>query len=308
MKSITLSQSCKMFFLDKTLAKTTAEQYKYFHSLLAEFLSDDVLLEDITSQQIRRFLKWIRQEKDLSPKTAALAHTAVSSLWKWAEDELEIENIVAGIKRPKFNQKPIDIFTQDQIKAILQACEFLNYERHGKIIKAKQPTALRNLAITLTLLDGGLRATELCDLLISDYDSDIGRLSIRHGKGDKARFVFVGKRCQRAIMRYLISRKNAKPNDPLFATGDFEDGRIDRKNLRKMLVRIGNNAGVKNVHPHRFRHTMAVMFLRNGGRIEQLRLLLGHGDLRTVLHYARLAEVDLENAMASASPADNWKL
>ncbi|MFZ4663576.1 MAG: tyrosine-type recombinase/integrase [Caldilineaceae bacterium] len=308
MKSLTLSQSCKIFFLDKTLAKTTAEQYKYFHGLLAEFLSDDPELESITSQQIRRFLKWVRQDKELSPKTAALAHTAVSSLWKWAEDELEIENIVSGIKRPKFHQKPIDIFTQEQIKAIMQAAEFSNYERYGKEIKAKRPTALRDMAIILTLLDGGLRATELCNLLISDYDDELGRFLIRNGKGDKSRFIYVGKRCQRAIMRYLINRKSSKPNDPLFAAGEFEDSHIDRKNLRKYMQRIGNSAGVKGVHPHRFRHTMAVTFLRNGGRIEQLRLLLGHGDLRTVLHYARLAEVDLENAMASASPADNWKL
>lgn len=308
MKSLTLSQACKMYFLDKTLAKPTAEQYKYFHVLLAEFLETDPPLEDITSQQIRRFLKWVRQEKDLSPKTAALAHTAISSLWKWAEDELEIENAVTGIKRPKFHQKPIDIFTQEQIKAILRSAEFITYERRGKVITAKRPTALRNAAVILTLLDGGLRATELCDLLVSDYDEDIGRLSIRHGKGDKARFIYVGKRCQRAIMRYMLSRKDPKPSDPLFAAGDFEDSRIDRKNLLKMVRRMGNDAGIKGVHPHRFRHTMAVTFLRNGGRIEQLRLLLGHGDLRTVLHYARLAEVDLETAMASASPADNWKL
>lgn len=309
MKSLTVAQASKMYFLDKTLAKTTSEQYKYFHTLLVEFLADDSkALDEITSQQIRRFLKWVRQEKELSPKTAALAHTALSSLWTWASEELEIDNILASITRPRFHTKPIDIFTQDDIKAMVHAAEFTHYERCGQVIQARRPTALRDIAIIVTLVGTGLRASELCDLEIRDYNDDIGRIRIRHGKGDKERFVYPCKRTQRVIMRYLLSRKDAKPTDPLFAAGDFEDSKIDRKNLLKLTKRLGDNANVKGANPHRFRHTFAVQFLRNGGGLEQLRLLLGHGDLRTVLTYAKLAEIDLQKAMTSASPVDNWKI
>ena len=35
---------------------------------------------------------------------------------------------------------------------------------------------------------------------------------------------------------------------------------------------------------------------------------LGHGSLDMVQHYARIAQVDVENAHRRASPADNWHL
>jgi integrase/recombinase XerD len=66
--------------------------------------------------------------------------------------------------------------------------------------------------------------------------------------------------------------------------------------------------GDPNLHPHRFRHTFAIQFLRNGGNIFALQQLLGHSSLEMVKHYAQLAEMDLENAATHSSPADNWRL
>jgi len=48
--------------------------------------------------------------------------------------------------------------------------------------------------------------------------------------------------------------------------------------------------------------------LRSGGDIFTLKSLLGHGSLDIVEHYARIAEVDVEQAHRKASPADNWRL
>lgn len=37
-------------------------------------------------------------------------------------------------------------------------------------------------------------------------------------------------------------------------------------------VRLGIKAGVQDCHPHRFRHTFAVNFLRNGGNAFELQM------------------------------------
>ena len=52
----------------------------------------------------------------------------------------------------------------------------------------------------------------------------------------------------------------------------------------------------------------AITYLRSGGDIFTLKALLGHGSLDMVEHYARIAEVDIEQAHRKASPADNWRL
>jgi len=74
-----------------------------------------------------------------------------------------------------------------------------------------------------------------------------------------------------------------------------------------MLYRLGEQAKVDNVHPHRFRHTMAITFLRNGGNIFVLQELLGHSSLTMVRHYAQIAEIDIDNAVKH-SPVDNWRI
>jgi site-specific recombinase XerD len=74
-----------------------------------------------------------------------------------------------------------------------------------------------------------------------------------------------------------------------------------------LLRRIGERAGAEDVHPHRFRHTFAIQYLRNGGDIYSLRTLMGHATLAMVMHYLDLAQTDVAQAHRQASPGDRWR-
>jgi integrase/recombinase XerD len=304
-----LSVALDGYWLSKRLdfSPHTVRDYGLTFWRLIDFIGD-VELDQITSDDLRRFLTYLASQYDLSKRTLSNAWIALSSLWTWAAAEMNIAHIIRGqVEQPSYSDKIPDPFTRDEVRAIVRAAEYTKNwtTRSGKRTTSRRPTAGRDAAIVLVLTDTGIRAQELCDLTVKDYDAKRGRLHIRHGKGDKERYVTLGERSRKALWKYLANRDRVKPTDPLFAT---KSGRpMDRNNLRHMLDRVGRNARVSNVYPHRFRHTFAIEFLRNGGNLLVLKEILGHESLEMVMRYARIAERDIEGA-ARHSPADNWRI
>lgn len=64
------------------------------------------------------------------------------------------------------------------------------------------------------LVDTGIRAQELCDLVVMDYENKLGRLQIRHGKGNKSRMVFMGEAARKSLWRYLADRGDLRATEP----------------------------------------------------------------------------------------------
>jgi len=87
------------------------------------------------------------------------------------------------------------------------------------------------------------------------------------------------------------------------------DDRItqSRSGIWKLLSRLGKRAGVPT-NPHKFRHTFATNYLRNGGDLLTLQTLLGHTSLEMVQLYARIVAADCAREHEKADPVDNWKL
>ena len=217
-------------------------------------------------------------------------------------------SLMRMVSRPRPRRRQSAAYTEAEIRNLLVACEKgAGWDPvHSQRLEVKRPTALRDHAIILVLLDTGIRASELTALKMRDYEPKRGQLIIHHGKGDKKRVVFLGTAAKQGVWHYLATRAGAKQDDPLFATR--EGTPMQRTGLRLLIFRIGTRAGVPDAGVHRFRHTFAINFLRNGGNLLALQDLLGHERMDTVKIYAKQAEVDLERQQKSASPADRWKL
>lgn len=297
------------FIVRKTrLAATTQRNYRYCAAKLLAFFGPETPVESITSADLLRFADFLLTERGLSPRSVHDYLAICSSFWTFAADELGIPNIVNKVPRPDWEPRQIEPLSEDQVRALVRSAEWSApyVGRRGKPARGRRPTAPRDVAILLVLVDTGIRASELCGLEMRDYDQAEGRLHIRHGKGDKERSVYLGTNAQRSLWRYLATRKDTKPTDSLFVVRN--GSALDRNNLRHLLERIGHNARVADVHPHRFRHTFAIIFLRNGGNIYELQRILGHEKLDTVQTYLKLAQSDIATAQRKHSPADGWKL
>jgi site-specific recombinase XerD len=167
---------------------------------------------------------------------------------------------------------------------------------------------VRNKAIILILLDTGIRASELCQIKIRDIDFENRRILI-FGKGNKERSVPFSKISQKVIETYLELRKIniAKDrNTYLFITKDGKP--LNRFGLLNMIERYSASANIYPGHPHRFRHTFSIQFLRNGGNIYTLQRILGHSTLDMVKKYLSLSQSDIDSDHELASPLKAWGL
>lgn len=317
---MTFSDALEGYWLAKRLelSKSTINGYAnvfgQFNKHLAANSSPE--FEQITANHIRAFLNDMG-ERGNAKKTQANAWVALSSLWTWAAQELNIPHVLRGrVNRPRYQQERPEPYTQSDVRRMLDACDYTAEWSTLQGTHTRRSTGRRDRAIILLLVDTGLRASEVCDLKISDFDRRAGRITVRHGKGDKARNVYPGQAARNALWRYLQERGAARradvgdatlyPNEPLFATNT--NGHLSRVNLLHTIKRIAERAGLPHANLHRFRHTFAINFLRNGGNVYALQDLLGHADLDTVRIYLKVVDQDLRAAMNAASPADAWRL
>lgn len=304
-----LSQAIEGFALARLAdgySPDTIRQYKWGLNYLI-LSTGDLSVKKITKTHIRELLSSI-QGGNLSAVSIFHVWKAIRAFYKWASVELKIPRPDMEIKAPPHQYPEVVPFTQDDIKQLLRLVDRTKPSEGRKTgFTMSRPSALRDRAIILTLLDTGIRAGELCRLRVSDIDLQTGTLQVnpfKSGKKSRPRVIPIGVNTRKVIWRYLVDR----PKEELAFCTSLSLRPLDRSSLLHLLVRLGERSGIADVHPHRFRHTFAVTFLRNGGDVFSLQRLLGHSSLEMVRHYLALAQSDDVAAHRKASPVDNWRL
>ena len=327
--SITLSQAFEGMILSKQAegkSVNTINDYRNSFQKLTLFFSSDPAIDSISKSDLVRFFAWLQQDYEsepdgvaprgkfkLSQKSILNIHINLSSLWHWARDEKLVKtNIVREIKVTKPSAPVIDPISHEQWAKLLGACETSRNWKTRVETKTHRSTFDRDRAILFTLLDTGARASELCNIRFQDLNLANRTIKLR-GKGPgrepKERLVSIGKATADAINKALRSRLALiQPTSPLFVVKNKYDSDLPftRDNLGNLLKRIGDRASVSNIHPHRFRHTFAINYLRNGGNVFALQAMLGHTTLDMVKRYLQIAQIDLDREQQRASPVDNW--
>lgn len=288
----------------RNYSENTIKLYKY----QLEFLCNHLNNPDVASidrNDLIKFFYYLRTTykveatgKPISKRYLKSFWVTYSAFWKWLNKEFQIENIILTIEAPKVNQVTTEPFNQSEIKALLAAVKY-----SPALTPRQQQNALNRTAMILTLLDTGIRKSELMNLKIYHADLDKQTLRIEHGKGDKLRIVPFGAKTRAAIWKSLVNRSEDQ-NEPLFPNS--HGGQWEHSTLRDFLKWLGKKAKIKNVHPHRFRHTFAIQFIRNGGNAFTLSYIMGHESMETTKRYIKLAQLDIKEAHEIGSPVDNW--
>jgi len=307
MKNLTLYQMIDGYMLaaESLLSPHTIADYSNTFRKLTAFLESDLPANEITTGTIEAFLA---AQKGLKKKTLLNYHTGLSALWQWGESRgIVVRNIIRDITPPKPEIMEIQPFTEEDIKLIFASLSKTKpYYTAGR--REAQNTlhfADRSRAMILLMLDTGVRVSELCDLKVKDVDLRNKQVTV-FGKGSKERSIPISPRTAQSLWRYFTSKPDQLVFMPAFSTD--QGLKLDRANVLKQCKRIGERAGVQDCHPHRFRHTFAIQYLRNGGDIYTLQKILGHSTLDMVKRYLMIAQTDLTAAHRVASPVTRWGL
>jgi site-specific recombinase XerD len=166
----------------------------------------------------------------------------------------------------------VQALTEGEVAVILAACR-----------------TVRERAVLSILAYSGMRNDELCRLRAADVLADSQQIRIRSGKGGVGRTVRVSGRCIQDIHDYL-AEWSRHDNDLLFVSekqGRPFEGATVRRIVRRVVTRTMIR---KRVHPHIFRHSLAVNMLARGASLFAIRDQLGHADIATTMIYLRAAD------------------
>lgn len=287
-KIFRLVDAKELFLLDCQSRRLTRSTLSFYRHRLGTFITwcNSRQIDDLTGVDTHIIKRFLVDYQDHSDSYQHGLARAIKAFVRYCERDSLIDQ-APRVVMPKLEKRILTALTPDEVKKILAAAQ-----------------GNRDKAIVLTLLDTGLRASEVCALTIADLDFDTGTLSVQLGKGQKGRIVPIGTRARKAARRYLTERPQAKKADPLFAsqrTGKHL--RLD--GLVQIMDRLSERSGIAHCTAHTFRRTFAISCLRNGMDTHVLARIMGHSDLSVLRQYLDFVNSDLVEAHSKASPADN---
>ena len=274
------------FLVAKRVAGSSNKTIKHYGFILSQFFKKtQKQVLKVTANDIRIYFARRELDDKVSAVTRNNERSVLCSLYQWLTDEELITknpvHKVPPIKEPKTQKKAFSNMELEKIRA-----------------NCKNET---ETAIIETLISTGCRVSELCGIKVSDIDGD--RVTV-HGKGNKDRVCYLTAKAQLSIGEYMqtdyFKKRNALGSEYLFMRKRFEhdDYRkpLATSSVEAMTKRIGERAGVTDVHPHRFRRTCATFALERGMPIERVSYMLGHESIETTQVYLDLTDEGMHDA------------
>ena len=114
-----------------------------------EFHGND-RINTITSQQLISYMAWLGSEykpqrfngseEPLSRKTLRNHWITLSGFFRWASEEFEVTNPMKRVPSPRYEVKPVEPLTKNEVQSLLKASEY------SRIAIGYKPITINNQA------------------------------------------------------------------------------------------------------------------------------------------------------------------
>ncbi len=272
-------ESVKQKLIEMRYSTSTIRTYE---NMLNQFFTYNYAYkpEEITNKQIREYLRYLIQEREVSESFQNQSINAIKFFY---------EKVLGGIKqtfyidRPRKSKYLPTVLSQQETILLLQGIKNLKHK-----------------TIVTIIYSAGLRISELINLRKSDIDYDTNRIHIREAKGKKDRYVPLAERTKQLLLIYL---KNYNPE--IFVVEGARGGKYSPSSIQKFLHKYVREQGIaKHVTPHTLRHSFATHLLENGIDLRYIQHILGHSSSKTTEIYTHITQVGTD---LIKNPLDNFE-
>ncbi len=213
-------------------------------------------------------------------------------------EDYRTTNPLDHIESPKIGRKLPDTLSIEDIDSLIAAID-ITKEYNGIRIGERDRTILE------TLYSCGLRVSELTNLKLSDLYFDEGFIKVT-GKGNKQRFVPIGKNTQKYINIYKNEVRTTINVQKEFKDTLFLNNRgkqLTRAMIFTIIKQLAKKTGLqKTISPHTFRHSFATHLLENGADLRAIQLMLGHESITTTEIYMHVDRTHLKDVLTQFHP------
>jgi integrase/recombinase XerD len=230
--------------------------------------------QDVSHRDLDRYKEYLRSTPTVrgGQPTAATVNRALAALqsffkWLTAKDYIS-------------RNPTLTLESAAEVAALVGALEY------------RGETEARDRAL-LSVLEHGLRASEVAGLDVGDYDGQ--GLQIREAKAGSVGKVPLLPGARQALDAYLGLRvRQGLPVDtdsPLFlsASNNSKGKRLSYWGIYKTIEELAELAGVEDCHPHRLRHTFATKLVMKGMDTMLARQLTRHRSESSFARYSKRA-------------------
>jgi integrase/recombinase XerD len=231
---------------------------------------------ELTRSSLQQFVI-VTRERGVRPISCNTYIKALNAFCLWLHEEGHLSHRLE-LPLLKVEKRIIQTLTDEAMEALLS-------------VKSKRYDQWRLYALVCLLLDTGLRIEEALSLRRHDIDFDNLLLTV-FGKGRKERRVPFSFELRKVLFRYDAVRVKQCPRCELMFPSR-EGTNWDQRNSLRGLHLLQHKLRLPSFGWHRLRHTFATNYLRQGGDIVRLSMVLGHSQITTTQRYLHLLTEDL---------------
>jgi len=231
----------------------------------------------ITRADMQGFVVHLR-ERGVKPVSCNCWVRAMNAFCKWLHEQGVMSEVIK-LAPQKVEKRLLPIHDGPALRLLLgyRPKTFIQWRVH---------------AVACTILDTGCRIDELLTARLIDFDFDYLLLTVV-GKGRKQRKVPFSTELRKLLFRFGQIKQRAEVRSELvFPARD--GGKWEHRNARRSYYCLLKNLGLPQTGFHLLRHTFATQYLRHGGDVVRLSIILGHTEVGTTMEYLHLLTEDLQ--------------